>query len=64
MMSTFRLARFLTLAAWLKAVRMTNVIKAERSDGTKWDIDEIKAEASGILEEKVKEAKEWLDVEG
>ena len=58
MMSTSRLARFLTLDTWLRAVRMTNVRMIERSDGTTWDMDEIKAKAIGILKEKVREVKE------
>ena len=64
MMSTSHLARFLTLEAWLRAVRMTNVKMAVRPGGTTWDMDDIKAKALEILEEKVKEAKQWLDAAG
>lgn len=64
MMRTSRLARLLTLEAWLRAVSMTNVRVGPRCNGATWDMDDTKAKAIGILEEKVRKAKEWLDAEG
>ena len=60
LLGTSRLARFLALEAWLRAVRVTKITLSDSGNRATWDVEDIKRKAITILEDKVKEAKEKM----
>ena len=64
LLGTSRLARFLALEAWLRAVTVTKITLSDSQNRATWNVEEIKMKAIQILEDKVKEAKEKLASEG